>query len=148
SATTTRFLGVPFFLPMSSPSISRARVPSMSLLRLKSSRRTSPSFPLHVGRCLIPSQKPFLNMNHRNLMPDQLFHTRKTRHVAFTSQHDCLATLARASRAPNAMHIIFRILGNIKINHMAYIFHVEPPRGHIGRNQDARLSTLKSPHNI
>ncbi len=54
--------------------------------------------------------------------------------VVFTGQRKCLAGLARPGGPTDAVDIIFRILGQIVIDHMADIFYMNAAGGHIGGN--------------
>ena len=66
--------------------------------------------------------------------------------IVFTGQREGFAGLARTGGAADAMHIIFRILRQVIIDHMADIFNMDATRGHIGCNQDFDFAILELLH--
>ena len=54
--------------------------------------------------------------------------------VVFTGQRDGSAGLARPGSPADPMNIIFGILRQIIVNHMADIFNMNAAGGHIGGN--------------
>jgi hypothetical protein len=48
-----------------------------------------------------------------------------------------------SSRSSDAVHIIFRTVGQIEIDDMADVRHVDSAGGNIGRHQDAKGASLK-----
>ena len=56
--------------------------------------------------------------------------------VVFTGQRKCLTGLARPGGPTDAVDIIFRILGQIVIDHMADIFNMNAAGGNVGGHQN------------
>ena len=57
-----------------------------------------------------------------------------------------LALAARSSRAPDAMRVVFRVIGQVKVEHHLKVIDVEPARRHIGRHKKLEASPAKFVH--
>ena len=55
-----------------------------------------------------------------------------------------MAFLARASGAPDPVHVIFGVGRDVKVEHVAQVFHVEAARGDVGTDQDVELFVFES----
>ena len=58
-------------------------------------------------------------------------------------QRNRLARPSGAARAANAVDVILGVRGQVEIEHMADRRHIQPPRGHIRRDQQAQLAIAK-----
>ena len=57
-------------------------------------------------------------------------------HLVHAGQVQGQASLSRTPGAPNAVHMHFRVWGDVHIDHRFELFDVQATRGHIGGHQD------------
>src|SRR5262245_9401086 len=62
--------------------------------------------------------------------------------VLLVSRHQrySLAWLARASRAPDAVNVVFGVVRQLVVDHVRKLLDVEAPRRDVGRNQQLQLA--------
>ena len=75
-----------------------------------------------------------------------MFDRLQRRQFRSTRERERVADILRAARAPDAVHIIFRMLGHIIIDHVTHTGDVEPARRDISRHHHfvfAALETLE-----
>src|SRR5690606_5705629 len=74
----------------------------------------------------------------------------RAEHAAFARRHeqDRLAAAAGASRAADAVHVAFGVVGNVVVQHVADAFHVQAARGDVGGHQDVDAAVLERLHHL
>jgi hypothetical protein len=87
--------------------------------------------------------KAFQNLNRNFLLGKALdFH-----HEAFfvqAHQTHRFTTGACTSSAANAVHIVFRHIGDFVVHHVWQVFNVNAPSGNVGSNQNTDVATFES----
>jgi len=92
----------------------------------------------HGGRrCGDGRQIHRFNGSARDLMADVAFDIGQRNGVFLATETDGIAFRTRARRAPDAMHVVFRIVRQIEVEHVAYVRNVQPARSHVGSDQYA-----------
>ena len=59
-------------------------------------------------------------------------------------KRESIADILRATRPADAVHIIFRMLGDVVIDHVTYAGDVEPARGDVSRYHHFVFAALES----
>ena len=59
------------------------------------------------------------------------------------NERNRFAALARAARAANAVHVIFRRIGKVEVHHVGNIVHVNATRQHVGAYDNVDLSAFE-----
>jgi len=68
------------------------------------------------------------------------------KNILLAGEGDGLAGFTGACRAADAVNVVLGVLGNIVIDHVADVLHVDAARGHVGGHQDFELSALEMLH--
>ncbi len=68
--------------------------------------------------------------------------------VFLAAETDGVAFGAGAGGAADAMHVVFRIIGQIEIEDMADIGNVQAARGHIGGDQHGNVAVVEIAHHF
>ena len=56
---------------------------------------------------------------------------------------DRIALGARPSRAPDAVHIVRRILWEVEVEHVTHVGDMQPARGHIGGDEHREIAVME-----
>ena len=81
-------------------------------------------------------------------MSDVALDVRQRNRVFLAAETDRVALGARARRAPDAMHVVLRIVRQIEIEDMAHIGNVQASRGHVGGDQHGDVAVVKVAHHL
>ena len=63
-----------------------------------------------------------------------------------TGEGDANSAASGASRAPDAMNVVFRVVGEIKIEHHLDVVDIDTAGRHIGGHQEAQATRAKLAH--
>jgi len=84
----------------------------------------------------------------RNLMADVTLDIGQRNGVFLATETDGIAFGARARCASNAMHVVFRVVRQIEIEHVADVRNVQAARRHIGCDQHRNVAIVKVAHHF
>ncbi len=68
--------------------------------------------------------------------------------VLFVAQRDGDAFRSRPARAANAVHIGFRDVGNLEVDHVAQVVHVNSTCGDVCGHKHTQIAALESLHRL
>ncbi len=68
--------------------------------------------------------------------------------VFLAAETDGVALGAGACSASDAMHIIFRVIRQVEVKHVAHVGNVQAARGHIGGDQHRDIAVMKIAHHF
>ena len=78
-----------------------------------------------------------------NFLADELLDGLEVQHARLVHEADGAAGGARPRRAPDAVHVVFRILGQVPVDHVADRFDVQPARGDVGGHEHGQGALLE-----
>src|SRR5437764_6275538 len=85
-----------------------------------------------------------LQLESRDFLADETFDCLQRRQLRATHEREGVADALSAPRAPDEVHVIFRVLGHIVIDNMTHASDVESARRDIGRHHHFVLAALKA----
>ena len=80
---------------------------------------------------------------HRNLAADERFDVGQRDRVGFAAEADRVAGGAGARRAADSMHVVFGILRQVVVEHVAHAGHVQAARRDVRADEHGELAGLK-----
>src|SRR6185503_2698061 len=99
--------------------------------------------PLLARRLDLGEVEVVLGPVHLDLLGDELLDGLERERARLVHQADRLARRAGPRGAPDAVHIVLRILRKIPVHHVAHALDVQASRGHVGGDQDRELRVLE-----
>src|SRR5712691_960566 len=95
------------------------------------------------GRLDLGHEEVVVRPLHRDLLADELLDRFEVKGARLIHEADRLAARARARRAPDAMHVVFGVLGQVPVDDVAHRLDVEPARGDVGRHEHRQAALLE-----